>query len=110
MRRALAEAERGRGAVEPNPMVGAVVVSDGTLVGFGHHVESIHPRGPFSRRQKCGQHANQRRFAGAVRTEKAEDLALLDGKGEALDGRELAKPFDEPPDVNRSAHDTGNAT
>jgi len=38
MRRALALAERGRGAVEPNPMVGAVVVSaDGRLVGEGWH-------------------------------------------------------------------------
>jgi diaminohydroxyphosphoribosylaminopyrimidine deaminase/5-amino-6-(5-phosphoribosylamino)uracil reductase len=37
MRRALAEAVRGRGAVEPNPMVGAVVVRDGSLVGVGHH-------------------------------------------------------------------------
>src|SRR5438270_10168758 len=37
MRRALAEAERGRGAVEPNPLVGAVVVRDGRPVGFGHH-------------------------------------------------------------------------
>ena len=37
MRRALAEAERGRGRVEPNPMVGAVVVRDGRPVGVGHH-------------------------------------------------------------------------
>jgi diaminohydroxyphosphoribosylaminopyrimidine deaminase/5-amino-6-(5-phosphoribosylamino)uracil reductase len=37
MRRALAEAERGRGHVEPNPMVGAVVVREGRLVGIGHH-------------------------------------------------------------------------
>jgi len=37
MARALAEAERGRGAVEPNPMVGAVVVADGRAVGIGHH-------------------------------------------------------------------------
>jgi diaminohydroxyphosphoribosylaminopyrimidine deaminase/5-amino-6-(5-phosphoribosylamino)uracil reductase len=37
MRRALAEAERGRGWVEPNPLVGAVVVRDGRLVGIGHH-------------------------------------------------------------------------
>ncbi|MBX6316718.1 MAG: bifunctional diaminohydroxyphosphoribosylaminopyrimidine deaminase/5-amino-6-(5-phosphoribosylamino)uracil reductase RibD, partial [Isosphaeraceae bacterium] len=37
MHRALAEAERGRGAVEPNPMVGAVVVRDARLVGVGHH-------------------------------------------------------------------------
>ncbi len=37
MRRALAEAERGRGRVEPNPMVGAVVVREGRAVGVGHH-------------------------------------------------------------------------
>jgi diaminohydroxyphosphoribosylaminopyrimidine deaminase/5-amino-6-(5-phosphoribosylamino)uracil reductase len=37
MRRALAESERGRGSVEPNPVVGAVVVRDGRLVGVGHH-------------------------------------------------------------------------
>jgi diaminohydroxyphosphoribosylaminopyrimidine deaminase/5-amino-6-(5-phosphoribosylamino)uracil reductase len=37
MLRALAEAERGRGAVEPNPLVGAAVVRAGRLVGVGHH-------------------------------------------------------------------------
>src|ERR1700722_15627736 len=37
MRRALALAERGRGAVEPNPLVGAVVVKDGVCVGEGWH-------------------------------------------------------------------------
>src|SRR5438270_12203820 len=37
MRRALAEAARGLGSVEPNPMVGAAVVRDGRLVGIGHH-------------------------------------------------------------------------
>jgi len=37
MRRALELAERGRGAVEPNPLVGAVVVRYGKLVGEGWH-------------------------------------------------------------------------
>lgn len=37
MRLALAEAAKGRGAVEPNPMVGAVVERDGVLIGSGHH-------------------------------------------------------------------------
>jgi diaminohydroxyphosphoribosylaminopyrimidine deaminase/5-amino-6-(5-phosphoribosylamino)uracil reductase len=37
MRRALALAERGRGAVEPNPLVGAVLVRDGQVVGEGWH-------------------------------------------------------------------------
>jgi diaminohydroxyphosphoribosylaminopyrimidine deaminase/5-amino-6-(5-phosphoribosylamino)uracil reductase len=37
MRRALELAVRGRGFVEPNPLVGAVVVRDGRLVGEGWH-------------------------------------------------------------------------
>ncbi|MGH7227043.1 MAG: hypothetical protein ACRELF_27825, partial [Gemmataceae bacterium] len=37
MRRALELAERGRGYVEPNPLVGAVVVRDGQIVGEGWH-------------------------------------------------------------------------
>src|SRR5262249_11759950 len=37
MTRALELAARGRGAVEPNPLVGAVVVRDGTIVGEGWH-------------------------------------------------------------------------
>jgi diaminohydroxyphosphoribosylaminopyrimidine deaminase/5-amino-6-(5-phosphoribosylamino)uracil reductase len=37
MQRALELAERGRGYVEPNPLVGAVVVRDGCVVGEGWH-------------------------------------------------------------------------
>ncbi|MFM7594129.1 MAG: bifunctional diaminohydroxyphosphoribosylaminopyrimidine deaminase/5-amino-6-(5-phosphoribosylamino)uracil reductase RibD [Isosphaeraceae bacterium] len=37
MRLALAEAARGRGLVEPNPMVGAVIVRDNQPIGIGHH-------------------------------------------------------------------------
>src|ERR1700676_4617272 len=37
MRRALELAERGRGFVEPNPLVGAVLVRDGRAVGEGWH-------------------------------------------------------------------------
>src|SRR4051812_2245183 len=37
MRRALELAERGRGWVEPNPLVGGVVVRDGELIGEGWH-------------------------------------------------------------------------
>jgi diaminohydroxyphosphoribosylaminopyrimidine deaminase/5-amino-6-(5-phosphoribosylamino)uracil reductase len=37
MRRALGLAERGRGLVSPNPLVGAVVVRDGQVVGEGFH-------------------------------------------------------------------------
>ncbi len=37
MRMALALAERGAGYTSPNPMVGAVVVNDGRVVGKGYH-------------------------------------------------------------------------
>jgi diaminohydroxyphosphoribosylaminopyrimidine deaminase/5-amino-6-(5-phosphoribosylamino)uracil reductase len=37
MRRALALAEKGRGRVHPNPMVGAVLVREGRVVGEGFH-------------------------------------------------------------------------
>lgn len=37
MLRALALAERGRGRVEPNPVVGCVIVRDGAVVGEGWH-------------------------------------------------------------------------
>jgi diaminohydroxyphosphoribosylaminopyrimidine deaminase/5-amino-6-(5-phosphoribosylamino)uracil reductase len=58
MRRALAEAERGRGHVEPNPLVGAVVVRDGQAVGIGFHgrfggphaeIEALARAGPSAR-------------------------------------------------------------
>jgi len=39
MRRALQLAEQGWGRVAPNPMVGAVVVKDGDVVGEGYHAE-----------------------------------------------------------------------
>src|SRR5690349_14463410 len=38
MRRALDLARRGWGQTAPNPMVGAVVVRDGRIVGEGYHV------------------------------------------------------------------------
>lgn len=37
MRKCLQLAERGRGAVEPNPMVGAIIVEGGRIVGRGWH-------------------------------------------------------------------------
>ena len=37
LERALELAERGRGTTHPNPVVGAVVVRDGEVVGEGWH-------------------------------------------------------------------------
>jgi diaminohydroxyphosphoribosylaminopyrimidine deaminase/5-amino-6-(5-phosphoribosylamino)uracil reductase len=55
MRRALVLAEKGRGLVHPNPMVGAVLVRGGRIVGEGFHqgfgsphaeIEAIRAAGP----------------------------------------------------------------
>ena len=43
MRNALALAAKGKGRTSPNPMVGAVVVADGKLVGRGHHEKAGAP-------------------------------------------------------------------
>lgn len=37
MRRAIELAKKGRGRVNPNPLVGAVIVKDGQIVGEGYH-------------------------------------------------------------------------
>jgi diaminohydroxyphosphoribosylaminopyrimidine deaminase/5-amino-6-(5-phosphoribosylamino)uracil reductase len=39
LRRALELAERGRGRVSPNPLVGAVIARGGDVIGEGHHAE-----------------------------------------------------------------------
>ena len=57
MRRALAEAHRGLGAVEPNPMVGAVVVLEGELVGVGHHARYGGPHAEVGALAEAGESA-----------------------------------------------------
>ena len=43
MRRCLQLARCGRGSTSPNPMVGAVVVCDGRIIGEGYHVRAGEP-------------------------------------------------------------------
>jgi len=40
MKRALRLAEKGRGRTSPNPMVGAILVKDGRMVGVGYHAKA----------------------------------------------------------------------
>ena len=37
MQQAIALAKKGKGHVNPNPLVGAVLVKDGTIIGKGYH-------------------------------------------------------------------------
>jgi diaminohydroxyphosphoribosylaminopyrimidine deaminase/5-amino-6-(5-phosphoribosylamino)uracil reductase len=40
MKRALQHAEKGRGKTSPNPMVGAILVKEGKVMGEGYHVKA----------------------------------------------------------------------
>lgn len=57
MRRALALAERGRGQVAPNPLVGAVVVNDGRVVGEGWHAMYGGPHAEVAALAAAGEQA-----------------------------------------------------
>jgi diaminohydroxyphosphoribosylaminopyrimidine deaminase/5-amino-6-(5-phosphoribosylamino)uracil reductase len=57
MRQALALAERGRGHVEPNPMVGAVVVRGGQCVGQGYHAKFGEPHAEAHALAQAGERA-----------------------------------------------------
>ena len=57
MRLALLKAARGLGSVEPNPMVGAVVVSDNHLVDTGHHERFGGPHAEVNALSEAGERA-----------------------------------------------------
>src|SRR5262245_15806885 len=57
MRRAVELAERGRGTTYPNPLVGAVVVRDGEVVGEGWHVRRGEPHAEVNALREAGERA-----------------------------------------------------
>jgi diaminohydroxyphosphoribosylaminopyrimidine deaminase/5-amino-6-(5-phosphoribosylamino)uracil reductase len=57
MRRALVLAERGWGQTAPNPMVGAVVVRDGVIVGKGFHAKFGDPHAEIMALAEAGERA-----------------------------------------------------
>ncbi len=62
MRLALELAERGRGWTSPNPMVGAVIVKDGQIIGRGWH-------------ERCGQpHAERNALASCAQDPRGAEL------------------------------------
>jgi diaminohydroxyphosphoribosylaminopyrimidine deaminase/5-amino-6-(5-phosphoribosylamino)uracil reductase len=58
MRRALLLAARGRGRTSPNPMVGAVLVRDGSIVGEGFHPYVGGPHAEVVALQAAGERAS----------------------------------------------------
>ena len=62
MKRAIELAKKGEGWTNPNPMVGAVIVKDGRIIGEGYHA-------------RCGElHAERNAIASL--TESAEGATL----------------------------------
>ena len=58
LRRALELAEGGRGRVSPNPLVGAVLVHDGEVIGEGFHAELGGLHGERAALEDCRQRGN----------------------------------------------------
>jgi diaminohydroxyphosphoribosylaminopyrimidine deaminase / 5-amino-6-(5-phosphoribosylamino)uracil reductase len=57
LERALELAERGRGTTKPNPIVGAVVVRDGEVVGEGWHERKGEPHAEVNALRAAGERA-----------------------------------------------------
>jgi diaminohydroxyphosphoribosylaminopyrimidine deaminase/5-amino-6-(5-phosphoribosylamino)uracil reductase len=57
MKRALRLAEKGRGRTSPNPMVGAVLVNDGKVVGEGFHAKAGEAHAEIVALQQAGERA-----------------------------------------------------
>ncbi len=55
MRRAIAVAKRGWGDTHPNPLVGALIVEDGTVVAEGHHAKAGGPHAEIDALRALGR-------------------------------------------------------
>src|SRR5262249_48190024 len=69
-------------------------------VGLLPDVEAVDDGRAGGRRQQRDEHANQRRLAGAVGAEQAEELAGLHRERNPVDGGEVAELLDDPLDVD----------
>ena len=56
MRQALELAKKGEGRVEPNPMVGCVLVQDGQIIGQGYHTQFGHPHAEIEAIRSANTH------------------------------------------------------
>jgi diaminohydroxyphosphoribosylaminopyrimidine deaminase/5-amino-6-(5-phosphoribosylamino)uracil reductase len=66
LERALELAERGRGTTYPNPVVGAVVVRDGEVVGEGWHERKGGPHAEVVALQAAGERARGATLFGTM--------------------------------------------
>ncbi len=93
LRRALELAERGRGTTRPNPVVGAVVVGDGEVVGEGWHERAGGPHAEVVALAAAGERARGSTLyvtmepcAHHGRTPPCVDAVLAAGVGRVVAG------------------------
>src|SRR4051812_42670997 len=55
LRRAIRLAMKGRGRVEPNPMVGCVIVKNGRVIGEGYHAQFGGPHAEPTALANCAE-------------------------------------------------------
>src|SRR3972149_2407368 len=83
MRRALALAKRGEGRVEPNPMVGCVIVRNGRVIGEGYHRRFGGPHAEIEALESCTD--------GLIRAGIARVVTPLRDPNPAVNGRGLRR-------------------
>ena len=78
MRLALALAERGRGWTAPNPMVGAVIVKDGAVIGQGWHERYGEPHAERNALAACAAEGTTRILNAAREKGEAPLIVVCD--------------------------------
>src|SRR3989442_655858 len=77
------------------PSSGILSMRFQNLLRVTGHIHPFHKRCSRAGREQAADHPDGRGLAGAVASEKAEDLSLLDRDGEIVDGSESAERFGE---------------
>src|ERR1039458_96261 len=70
------------------------------LVGVVNDIVSGHDGRAAGGRHQCGQHADERALARAVRSEQAEDLAARNHEADVIDRQQRAKALADAVDLN----------
>jgi diaminohydroxyphosphoribosylaminopyrimidine deaminase/5-amino-6-(5-phosphoribosylamino)uracil reductase len=110
LERALELAERGRGTTRPNPVVGAVVVSEGVVVGEGWHVRPGEEHAEVLALREAGARARGATLFVTLepcshhgRTPPCTDAVIEAGVARVVVGAEDPNPEVEGIDVLRAA-------